>query len=118
MITVAFRLTICESSCLYDKGWRTIFAILAISILIQFAADRMELVTSYPVQPQATDQVDMDACVKFGDSRSNYSWDIGVAHFVMDERPTTTDGGHDVNTLLVYKYSYFLKYCESWTFRT
>ena len=43
-------------------------------------------------------QIGMDVRAKFGDSRSNRSWDIrAAAHFVMDERWTTADAGRDIS---------------------
>ena len=39
----------------------------------------------------AVDQVGMNVLVEFVDSRSNRSFDVRAAHFVMDERRQTTE---------------------------
>ena len=38
----------------------------------------------------------MDVHAEFGDSRSNGSRDIRVAHFMMDNERTTADAGSDI----------------------
>ena len=53
------------------------------------------------------DQTCTDVCVKFGGSRSNRSRDLQVAHFVMDERRTTADAGHDIRPNAIRRYAVF-----------
>ena len=69
----------------YDTAWETILAIKA-SILIQFASDRKQLVTSYPARPRLQC---MSVWIYVRNwvilHRSNRCWVIRPAHFVTDD---------------------------------